>query len=309
MTYKEAIDKLKSGELSPYNFYNVDINPSQYYASLHYQTHKNDTIDHPQILKKAFFDIEVFTNHSGITIKEMIDKAECPINAITYYCSSTNTYDLFALPPMKFNLTTDELRDYCLKESRKKYEQEDGSSISYLDEDQDLQVHFYDDPYELTIAFWTKLKKDNPEILSGFNSDGFDIPYMYNYLLHKFNNLDDVSNIMSNYGHVELRDGHDRAGRNRTEIKFIDYILMDQMTLYKPRDDGGMNLGKKLVSYSLKNVSKTELGITKYDYQENQYPNLDTFYEQDAKDFFLYNIFDVALCVKLDQKLGMIDLY
>lgn len=68
-----------------------------------------------------------------------------------------------------------------------------------------------------------------------------------------------------------------------------------------------MGLGKKQSSYSLKNISKSELGITKYEYAAEGY-TLDEFYEKDPKNFFLYNLWDTALIVKLDEKTGIIDL-
>ena len=149
----------------------------------------------------------------------------------------------------------------------------------------------------------------DPAILSSFNGDSFDYPYMYQYLLTNLKDPQQVANIMSRFGELKVEKTHDRAGNEVNWIRFIEFELMDMLYLYKDRSDGGLGLGKKLGSYKLQNIASSELGITKYEYAAEGYPNLDTFYLKDPLNFFLYNLWDTALIVKLDNKMGMISLY
>ena len=67
-------------------------------------------------------------------------------------------------------------------------------------------------------------------------------------------------------------------------------------------------MGTKLSSYSLDFVADYELGLRKKDYKDDGM-TLDTFYEKDPVNFLLYNIIDVSLCVRLNQKLKHIESY
>ncbi len=69
-----------------------------------------------------------------------------------------------------------------------------------------------------------------------------------------------------------------------------------------------VGLGKKRASYKLDNVAEIELGVKKLEYA-SEGMTLDRFYENDPLNYLLYNLIDVTLCVKLDDKLQMIDLY
>lgn len=136
----------------------------------------------------------------------------------------------------------------------------------------------------------------------------FDYPYLYQHLLYHLKDEEKVNNTLSNFGIVELKDGRDRAGNTVRWVQIIDYPIVDMMYCYKARDDGGLNLGTKLNSYSLQNIAKIELGLSKVEYKSEGL-TLDQFYEEDPLNFGLYNLWDTSLIVKLDRKMGMIDLY
>lgn len=314
--FDEVYGLLSANKLTPYNFYNFDISADQYFAEKHYQTHTYDTIDNSQELSKCFLDIETFMNNEeGVTIPMMLQSGAYLINAVSHYYSKENKYYLYCILPPDCKLTAEQIRDYCLKESRKKFfiRHDDKKDIdvydSYVDDNQDLEVVLFTDGVDLTIKLWDKIKDVDPAILSSFNGDSFDYPYMYQYLLTNLKDPQQVANIMSRFGELKVEKTHDRAGNEVNWIRFIEFELMDMLYLYKTRDDGGLGLGKKLSSYKLQNIASSELGITKYEYAAEGYPNLDTFYLKDPLNFFLYNLWDTALIVKLDNKMGMISLY
>jgi len=67
-------------------------------------------------------------------------------------------------------------------------------------------------------------------------------------------------------------------------------------------------MGSKQSSYSLDFIGNIELGLKKQEYKQEGM-TLDTFYEKDPVNFLLYNITDVALCVRLNSKLKHIESY
>jgi DNA polymerase elongation subunit (family B) len=109
---------------------------------------------------------------------------------------------------------------------------------------------------------------------------------------------------MSKFGDVSIN----KWGGNRGNVRLNEFINADLAYLYRPRDDQGLNLGKKLPSYSLDFVSDEVLGKKKLDYKSNNL-TLDQFYELDPVNYLLYNIIDVCLCVLIDRKLKHIDQY
>lgn len=242
--FDEVYGLLSANKLTPYNFYNFDISVDQYFAEKHYQAHTYDTIDDSQELSKCFLDIETFMNNEeGVTIPMMLQSGAYLINAVSHYYSKENKYYLYCILPPECNLTAKQIRDYCLKESRKKFfiRHDDKKNIdiydSYIDDNQDLEVVLFTDGVDLTIKLWDKIKEVDPAILSSFNGDSFDYPYMYQYLLTNLKDPQQVANIMSRFGELKVEKTHDRAGNEVNWIRFIEFELMDMLYLYKDRSD------------------------------------------------------------------------
>jgi DNA polymerase elongation subunit (family B) len=299
LSFSEVLNKISKGNLLPQQFYNVDLDYTQHFATSHFLKNKEDNIDKNQKLNKFFTDIEVYTKHSGEFPE--VKHAKFPINAISTYSSIDDTchcffmfYDKSQVKPEK------EIEDYLFNESLK-----DG----YISKNQKIKVYLFDNSKDLVIAFWNLVKTQDPSVLSGFFSDSFDYPYMYYFLLNQFNgDHQAAANIISKFGVVDLDNGRDRAGKDIAWIRPAEYVICDLLYFYKPRDDGGLSLGKKLPAYNLAFVSEYELGISKLEYKQKGL-TLDRFWEKDPLNFLLYNVWDCLLCYKLDEKLGMIDQY
>src|ERR1035437_9261845 len=69
-----------------------------------------------------------------------------------------------------------------------------------------------------------------------------------------------------------------------------------------------VNMGSKQSSYALDFVADEELDLKKKEYK-SEGMNLDNLYEKDPINFLLYNIVDVALCVRMNEKLKHIESY
>ncbi len=174
---------------------------------------------------------------------------------------------------------------------------------NYLDEDEQIKVYVFQDESDLIRAFWERIHEIDPLVLSGFNADGFDLPYIYNRLMGIFEDKDVVGKIMSKFGTVTKR----KIGRMEL-VNIPDYPLADIRHLYVPRAECGSNYGKTQATYSLDWIAEDELSLKKLDYK-NDGMSIDDFYIKDPENYLLYNIIDVVLVNKLNQKLQHIELH
>jgi DNA polymerase elongation subunit (family B) len=138
-----------------------------------------------------------------------------------------------------------------------------------------------------------------PDIISGWNIEFFDIPY----LINRFRMIlgDDDAKKLSPWNNIWERkvtvNNRELISYNITGVSTLDYI-----ELYKWYAPGG----KSQESYKLDSIANVELGESKLSYDE--YDNLHTLYRLNYQKFIEYNIKDVELIVKLEDKLKLIEL-
>ena len=134
------------------------------------------------------------------------------------------------------------------------------------------------------------------DILSGWNSEGFDIPYMVNR----------VSRVLSK-SHTRqfcLWEKFPKAksvtkfGKESETFELTGRVHLDYLELYRKYTYHEMH------SYSLDAIGEYELDEHKIEYEGT----LDQLYNNDYEKFIAYNRQDVDLLVKLDKKLQFIDL-
>ena len=125
------------------------------------------------------------------------------------------------------------------------------------------------DEWSLCKAFITDWQEDCPDVLSGWNTEFFDIPYLVN----RFNKIlgEDETKKLSPWGNVWERTttfkGQQKKSYNITGVAALDYI-----ELYKWYAPGG----KSQESYKLDNIANVELGESKLSYDE--FDNLHQLY-------------------------------
>jgi hypothetical protein len=90
------------------------------------------------------------------------------------------------------------------------------------------------------------------------------------------------------------------GGKDYTLYEFPGYTILDYMDLYKKFS------GTNQESYALNNIAKVELDEQKLDYTE--YGSLREFYTQNFQKFAEYNVQDVVLVERLEDKLKLLDL-
>ena len=298
-TVDEFIRLVNDDKILPYNCYGLDIDYQQYYSINHYLENTHDNFDVNQKISTLLFDIEVYTKNEGKFPTPSI--AKHPISAITIYSTKEKIYKSYILlQHVNINKFPSKNDIPQLIESFKKELIEQ----KYFDEkeNENLEIYIFTNELEMIKACWAEVRRIDPTCISGWNSDIFDLPYVYFRLGNLLNkNESEVCKILSMFGTVKINKMNDEYTINIPEFPVVDLLY-----LYKPREDKGLNMGEKQASYSLDYISETELDLTKKEYKDEGM-SLDTFYETDPVNFLLYNIIDVILVKKLNNKLRHIE--
>jgi DNA polymerase elongation subunit (family B) len=194
--------------------------------------------------------------------------AKNEITAIAAHDSVTKLYEVFVL---------DKARK--VKNTAQQFNK-DGRSVS---------VHIFDNEKNLLLAFLTYYQGVNPTILTGWNIDFFDIPYLYNRIKR-----------VCGEGHAKRLSPISETFYSpyRQRWSFGGVSILDYINLYK-----NYNYGLES-SYTLDHIAKKELGRGKIEYEGS----LDDLFENDLEKFIEYNIVDVDLVVSMDEKLQFIEL-
>lgn len=137
---------------------------------------------------------------------------------------------------------------------------------------------------------------DDADILSGWNSEGFDIPYMVNRISRMLGK--DYTRKFCHWGQFPSRRKYEAYGKEQETFDLKGRVHLDYLQLYRKYTYHEMH------SYSLDAISEHELGETKIAYEGT----LDQLYNNDFAKFIEYNIQDTNLLRKLDDKLQFIDL-
>ena len=144
---------------------------------------------------------------------------------------------------------------------------------------------------DLLLQFLNKWEELDPTIISGWNSEFFDIPYLYNRMVKVIGK--DQASRLSPLGIV---DENEFIGVKTTEIAGINHL--DYMLLFKKY------ITTQEPSYALNNIGEKYVDLGKIEYLGS----LDKLFKDDVEKFIDYNIRDVEIIVALEDKLKFIDL-
>jgi DNA polymerase elongation subunit (family B) len=155
------------------------------------------------------------------------------------------------------------------------------------------------DEYTLCSKFIELWYKMYPDVITGWNTKFFDIPYLVN----RFRKIlgEDKTKMLSPWNYISERKTNIN-GRLLIAYSFVGIESLDYIELYKWYAPGG----KSQESYRLDNIAQVELGEGKISYDE--FENLHQLYRLNYQKFIEYNIKDVALILKLEDKLKLIEL-
>ena len=137
---------------------------------------------------------------------------------------------------------------------------------------------------------------EDADVLTGWNSEGYDIPYMVNRVTRVMSK-DDTRKFCL-LGQLPKPRTYERFGKEETTYDLIGRIHMDYLQLYKKYNYESRH------SYKLDFIGEMEVGENKTQYEGT----LDQLYNKDFKKFVEYNRQDTMLLVKIHNKLKFLDL-
>ena len=137
---------------------------------------------------------------------------------------------------------------------------------------------------------------DDADILTGWNSEGYDIPYTIGRITRVLSK--DDTRRMCLWGQFPKQREFERFGATNTTFDLIGRVHMDYMQLYRKYTY------EERHSYSLDAIGEYELEERKTAYEGT----LDQLYNKDFDTFLEYNRQDTRLIAKLDKKLRFLDL-
>ena len=245
------------------NLFESDINPIFQCLSENYLNQ-----DAPK-LNIAFFDIETdFDPERGFA-----DPSDpfMPITSIAVYLQWMETMVCLAVPP----------KTLTMEEAKKTLEGIDN-------------VMLFDDEGKMIDTFLTLI--EDADILSGWNSEGYDIPYTVNRTSRVLSK-DDTRRFCL-WGQLPRKREYEKYGKSAETYDLVGRVHLDSLELYRKYTY------EERHTYRLDAIGEIEVGENKVPYEGT----LDQLYNNDFRRFIEYNIQDTALLDKLDKKLRFIDL-
>jgi len=160
-----------------------------------------------------------------------------------------------------------------------------------------VELHVFDDEMEMYMDFLRWFKHNRPDVLTGWNVEDFDIPYLVERI-EVF--LGETVELLSPVGTIkkEMREQRGFDSRKLYSYKVKGISTLDYLPIYR------FKFGANLPSYKLENVAMEELGYGKISYEGS----FKQFYRNHFVKFVYYNIIDVKVVKDLDTKLKYIAL-
>jgi len=220
-------------------------------------------------LHTAFFDIEVdFDPERGYASP---DDAFMPITAITICLQWLNTLVTLAVPPKTVTLAQ-------AQEAVKDFP----------------NTHLFETEAEMLEMFLQLI--EDADVLSGWNSEGFDIPYTINRVTKVLSKEDTRRFCLWNQ--MPKKREYEKYGKTAITYDLVGRVHLDSLELYRKYTY------EERHSYRLDAIGEMEVGESKTVYEGT----LDQLYNNDFRKFIEYNRQDTALLDKLDRKLKFLDL-
>ena len=218
--------------------------------------------DTPSYQNIVYLDIEC--EIAGALTQDSVRNPQGKITAIAVYDNNSTTYYCYIL---------DEAQAMTPSET-------EGRSIIPCPSEKDLLARF--------LNKWEEL---DPTIISGWNSEFFDIPYLY-HRMAKVLGKEEAARISP----LNQVDDTEFLGVKTTTIAGLNHL--DYMLLFKKY------VTTQEPSYALGNIGEKYVKLGKLEYLGS----LDKLFKDDIQKFIDYNIRDVEIIIELEKKLKFIDL-
>jgi DNA polymerase elongation subunit (family B) len=248
---------------SGHKLYESDINPV-------FKTLEENYLGaEPPKLNVAFWDIEVdFDPERGYASPE---DAFMPITAIAVHLQWLDTLVCLAVPPKTLTMeqAQEQVKDFP-------------------------NTHLFETEAEMLEMFLQLI--EDADVLSGWNSEGFDMPYTVNRIIKALSKED--TRRLCLWNQFPKKREYEKYGKTAITYDLVGRVHLDSLELYRKYTY------EERHSYRLDAIGEMEVGESKTVYEGT----LDQLYNNDFKKFIEYNRQDTALLDKLDKKLKFLDL-
>jgi DNA polymerase elongation subunit (family B) len=156
------------------------------------------------------------------------------------------------------------------------------------------------DEYDLLKRFLDEWSRNYPDVITGWNVERFDIVYLVNRIRKIMGESE--ANRLSPWSVINESRATNKVGKEEIVYRLLGIATLDYITMYRKFAPGGQSQE----SYRLDAIAHEEIGEHKLSYEE--YGNLHSLYKQNYQLFIEYNIKDVELVGRLDDKLKLIEL-
>ena len=223
----------------------------------------------PPKLNVAFWDIEVdFDPERGYASP---DDAFMPITAIAVHLQWLDMLVCLAVPPKTLTMeqATEQVKDFP-------------------------NTILFETEAEMLDTFLNLI--EDADVLSGWNSEGFDMPYTVNRIIKTLSKED--TRRLCLWGQMPKKREYEKYGKAAVTYDLVGRVHLDSLELYRKYTY------EERHTYRLDAIGEMEVGESKTQYEGT----LDQLYNNDFRKFIEYNRQDTALLNKLDNKLKFIDL-
>ena len=258
LTIKEAKEFISQYESQPHLVYGLSQFPYTYLSEKFPKQIQFDS----DLIKKITIDIEVECENGF----PYADKAEEPMLSITIKDHNAGKIIVWGLHP--YHTSRDDV-EYIKCETER-----------------ELLARF--------LAWWDA---DHPDIVTGWNTEFFDIPYICNRIEKVMG--EEAVRRLSPWGVVNMRMVNAGYGKKDQVFDILGVENVDYLQLYHKFTYSRQE------SYRLDHIAFVELGERK---DENPYETFRQWYTEDYQSFIDYNITDVELVDRIDDKMKLIDL-
>ena len=254
----EALKKTSYWKPDDIKIHFGDMTPYQKFLVEKYGTNDTPSVTHREI----FFDIE--TEMGDALTEEYIKSAPKKVTSIAWYDKQVDLWGILILDEKK------ELKHQKFKTKE---------IIPCVTES------------ELLSKWLEKMREIDPDILVGWNSDYFDIPYLYYRICNVLG--EDLARFLSPIGYVRETPWFKDQYVQICGVESLDYMRLHKK--YSWADEPSMRLDA---------IGEKYAGINKIEYEGN----LDDLYKTDIHKFIKYNFRDVEILKVLDEKLDYLAL-
>ena len=170
----------------------------------------------------------------------------------------------------------------------------------FITDREDVFYFRFDSERAMLQKFFEMWDKESPDIMTGWNIDTFDIPYLVNRAMRLFDDKKNPYKLLSPWR--KLREykmfglgGQELQTYEIYGVETLDYLAMYRKFTYINQE-----------SYRLDHIAFVELGERKLDYSEQG--SLHLLYKNDYQKFIEYNIKDVELVEQLENKMKLLEM-